>query len=84
MWLHSTVLTLSDVNIKQLNYNMNNVNKELMKINHWMKMNYTKTKFIIISNKKNADKCEIKLGEHIIKQVKQIKYLGVNFDDGLS
>jgi len=31
-----TVLTLSDVNIKQLNYNMN---KELIKINHWMKIN---------------------------------------------
>jgi len=39
---------------------------------------------MIINNKKNTDKCEVKLGEHIIEQVEQIKYLGVIFDDRLS
>jgi len=42
LFADDTVLTLSDVNIKQFN-----MNKELMKINHWMKinklsLNYTK------------------------------------------
>jgi len=65
------------------------MNKELMKFNHWMKinkllLNYIKTKFMIISNKKHTDRCEIKLGEHIIEQVKQIKYLRVILDDRLS
>jgi len=38
----------------------------------------------MISNKKHTDKCEIKLGEHIIEQLKQIKYLGMIFHDRLS
>jgi len=44
---------------------------------------------MIVSNKKNKkkqsqDNFKICMGEHDLEQVKQIKYLGVVFDDKLS
>jgi len=79
LFADDTALTLSDVCIKQLNCNTNK-HKELMKINHWMNinklsLNYTKTQIHDYQQKKHTDKRKIKLGEHIIEQLEQIKYL---------
>jgi len=64
---------MSDSHIDKL---LCKVNNELTKIEYWMRINklsinYIKTKFMIIGKKYKKDK--IKISEHEIEQVKEIK-----------
>ena len=68
-----------------------NVNKELMKIDDWMRLNklslnYSKTNYMLITNKTVSDPniCKITVGKRKIERVTQIKYLGITFDDKLN
>ena len=40
-----------------------------------LEINYTKTKYLVVS-KKSSQKCNLKLKEHVIKQVSSFNYLG--------
>jgi len=48
-----------------------------------LSINYIKTKFMVNGKKCNKN-YKIKIGENEIEQVKEIKYLGVIFNDKLS
>ena len=56
-----------------------------MKLNK-LSLNSTKTKFMLFRRniKKNPYKFTIETGKHVLEQVDQIKYLGVNFDEKLT
>ena len=74
LFADDTVLTLTDTNIVN---QQNRANSEIIKINNWLKLNklslnYTKTKSMLITNKRFAHKCEITIGKHRIEQVNQI------------
>ena len=65
------------------------VNKELKNISNWMKLNkltinYKKTEYIIITNKKEKTRFKVKIDENVISHSTCIKYLGVVFDDSLN
>ena len=69
------------------------VNKELTKIDEWMRLNklslnYSKIKYnVLITNKTSSEdliNCKITIGKHKIEQVTQIKYLGITFDNKLT
>jgi len=76
LFADNPALSLSDSYIRKLNYN---INIELNKINDWMilskfSINYAKTKFMIRTNWKRNDECQIKISQHTLKQVKQIYF----------
>ena len=86
LFADDAVLTLSNKCLKTLN---TSVNCELGKIDDWMKINkltinYDKTKFMIITQKKKKTQSEVKIEKNTIEEVSQIKYLGVFFDEKLS
>ena len=88
LFADDTILTLSDVCEKKLN---KQINSEIDKIDQWMKLNnlslnFTKTKFMLFRPNiaKNPYKFTIEIGKHVLEQVDQIKYLGVNFDEKLT
>ena len=65
------------------------VNKELKQVNNWMKLNklsinYKKTEYIIITNKKEKPSYDIKIDQTTLCQNSCIKYLGVLIDDTLT
>ena len=47
-------------------------------------INYDKTKFMIFTQKKHFNDCKINIDNHKIEPVKQMKYLGIVFDDKLT
>ena len=86
-------LFADDTNLTASHYNggilAKLVNNELVHISNWMKINkltinYTKTEYIIITNKKAKLDYTVKIDQTTIKQSKCIKYLGVLLDDSLS
>ena len=65
------------------------INKELIKINNWLKINkltanYSKTNFIIFTKKRIDFKFQIKMGEEVLQEVDETKYLGVILDKKLN
>ena len=90
LFANDTVLTLSNNCERELN---NSFNLEIVKIDHWMKinklsLNYTKIKFMLFRHKLKIMPIpyqhQITIGEPKLEQVEQIKYLGVIFDEKLS
>ena len=88
LFADDTVLTMTKSCITILQHNEN---KELMKIDEWMRLNilslnFSKTKYMLITNKIVSDPniCKITVGKHKIERVTQIKYLGITFDDKLT
>jgi len=86
LFADDTVLSLSNECFQQLK---DNVNSEMSKIDCWMRINklsinYNKTKYMVISNKRQTCKGQVKIGKHEIEQVAQITYLGVIFDNKLT
>ena len=66
-----------------------NVNNELENIVDWMKsnkfsLNFTKTKFLLITKPKRQKSFEIKITGHAIQPRSNAKYLGVYIDDKLT
>ena len=85
LFADDTVLTLSNNCERELNF----VKLEIVKIDHWMKinklsLNHTKIKFMLFRHKLKRMPIlyqhQIAIGEHKLEQVDQIKYLGVIFD----
>ena len=84
-----TLLQLSDYNIKNLE---KRVNSELNKINIWMRnnkisSNISKTNYMLIDNHINASinkNFELKLQQNVLNRIRNVKYLGMLMDDGLS
>jgi len=71
LFADDTVLSLSNECFQQLN---DNVKSEMSKINYWMRINklfinYSKTKYRVISNKRQTCKGQVKIGKHKIEQV---------------
>ena len=65
------------------------VNKELENVNVWMKLNklsinYNKTNYIILTNKKIQNSINVKLEGHSLERVKETKYLGVILNEKLN
>jgi len=63
LFADDTVLTMSGYSLKTLH---DKVNQELQKIDHWMKfnkltINYYKTKYMFVSNKRNQSKDSYKI-----------------------
>ena len=86
-------LFADDTNLTASHYNggilVKLVNNELIHISNWMKINkliinYAKTEYIIITNKKAKLDYTVKIDQTTIKRSKCIKYLGVLFDDSFS
>ena len=66
-----------------------NLNRELPKISKWIKsnmlsLNYKKTVFMTISNKKIKPDLKVTIDNHDIQEVTSVKYLGVTFDNKLN
>ena len=91
LFADDTVLTMTNSCITTLQHD---VNKELTKIDKWMRLNklslnYNKSKYMLITKKKKTISedlinFKITIGKHKIEQVSQIKYLGITFDDKLT
>ena len=67
----------------------NNVNKNLKNISTWFSVNYlklniSKSKYLIFSNKKCTEKRELFIGEEKISNDSKIKLLGILVDDKLT
>jgi len=65
-----------------------NMNTELINISNWMKLNklsinYNKTEFIVINNKKAKPNYVLKIYDNIISKNTSIRYLGIIVDDTL-
>lgn len=65
------------------------INKELEKVNTWMKLNklsinYNKTNYIVFTNKRLASSIDVKLEGHRLERVTETKYLGVILSEKLS
>ena len=89
-----TTLFADDTNLhisnKDLTILENEANKELKKIDNWMKcnklsVNYSKTSYMIISNKcLKSSACKININNTEIKCVEYVRYLGILLDNKLS
>ena len=80
-----TSLTLSNSNIKQLE---KNVNTKVKKIYDWMclnklSINYTKTKFLLITKKRNIVDFNVTMNNRKIERKSHVKDLGVIIDNAL-
>ena len=83
-------LFADDTNLTASHHNENLlekiVNTELQKISNWMKINklsinYNKTEYIMITNKRRRAKFNLKIDNNIINQNTCVKYLGIMIDD---
>ena len=87
LFADDTTLHLSNKNLNDLQHEMN---KELNKIDLWMKcnklsVNYSKTSYMIISNKSlKPSSFKLILNDNNIKPLKHVKYLGVLLDNKLN
>ena len=90
LFADDAVLTLSQDSIKQLERKFN---KEIKKLHHWfvankLTLNLKKTKFMLFSkqkkNKTKVKKFKININNYSIKQVTEMKYLGVILDNKLN
>ena len=86
LFADDTTLHLSN---KNLNDPQHEMNKELNKIKLWMKynklsVNYSKTSYMIISNKSLKPSFKLILNDNKNKRSKQIKYLGILLDNKLN
>jgi len=83
LFADDTSITMSHIHADKLEKNMNT---ELININNWMKLNklsinYNKTEFIVITNKKAKPNCVLKIDDNIISKNTSIRYLGIIIDD---
>ena len=67
----------------------NKINTEMIKIDNWLKanklfLNYSKSNFLIFSQKKQTYHFKISINNSILKQQHSAKYLGVTIDDKLN
>lgn len=81
-----TNLIMSDFDAKQLE---NDVNNELKNVDNWMRrnklsINFAKTEYMLISNKKNIDSFKINIDSYEIERKDHIRYLGVLLDNKLT
>ena len=83
----------STLSLKYRNLPMNlladNINCELIKVNHWLlvnkiKVNVSKSKFIVFAYRNKPDYPSIQLGAESISATDQIKFLGLTLDQSLS
>ena len=90
LFADDAVMVLSHENVKVL---QRNFNKEVNKMHHWfiankLTLNLKKTKFMLFSNKKKNKKLErnfkININNYSIKQVDEMKYLGIIIDKNLN
>ena len=86
-------LFADDTNITASHYNKDTLEKsvinEMITISNWMKLsrlsiNYNKTEYIVITNKKKMPNYQIKIDKNVITQNNCIKYVGVLIDESLS
>ena len=90
LFADDAVLTLSHESIKHLERKFNN---EIQKLHHWfiankLTLNMKKTKFMLFSKqqkkKSRQKKFKININNYCIKQVTEMKYLGVILDNKLN
>ena len=88
------ILFADDSNIylhhKNLNVLINTANQELIPVKHWiaankLTLNLNKTHYIIFSrhSKKSQDRLPLVLGDHILTQQEETKFLGVTINKHL-
>ena len=86
-------LLVNDANLTASHYNKDALAKlvknELVRISNWMKINkltinYTKTDYIIITNKTEKLNYTAKIDQTKIRQSECVKYLGILLDNSLS
>ena len=66
----------------------NKTNRELINVDNWMirnklTINYSKSNYIIFTNKKTKFKFKILMNNNLLEQVKQTKYLGIIINEKL-
>ena len=76
-----TTVFASDSDINNVH---NTVNRELVGVDNWLKvnrlsLNISKTSYMIISNQKNA--IEIRIQDSILTKVSTVKFLGVTLEE---
>ena len=86
LFADDTVLTLTNSCPRLLN---KNVNSELFKIDECLKLNKlslntNKAKFMVLTKQRSVWHFDIRTEKTNVKQVNEIKYLGVIFNDKLS
>ena len=83
----------STLSLRYRNLPMNlladNINCELIKVNHWLlvnkiKVNVSKSKFIVFAYRNKPDYPSIQLGVESISATDQIKFLGLTLDQSLN
>ena len=79
-------LSLSNKNPQVL---QKDVNKELNKVSDWLNLNklslnLKKTTYLVITNRKINHTFEIKIGDYLLTQSSEVKYLGIILDEKLS
>ena len=86
LFADDTSLTISNKSSKTL---QQVVNHEIIKVADWkilkkLSINYNKTEFLLIRNKKQNFTLKLTINDHIITQKEETKYLGILIDDSLS
>ena len=86
LFADDTSLTISNKSSKTF---QQVVNHEIIKVADWMSLsklsiNYNKTGFLLICNKKQNFTLKLTINDHIITQKKETEYLGILIDDSLS
>ena len=72
-----------------MNLLANNINCELIKVNHWIlfnkiKVNLNKSKFVVFSYRNKPDHPTLQLGAETMNATDQIKILGITLDQSLN
>ena len=91
LFADDTVLTMTNSCITTLHLQYD-VNKELTKIDEWMRLNklslnYNKSKYMLITKKTISEDLinfKITIDKHKIEQLSQIKYKRITFNDKLT
>ena len=88
LFADDTNLTINHQKSKDLEKMANN---ELKHITNWMKLNqlstginYNKTEYVVMTNKKEKPTFPLHIDENVIKQSNCVKYLGVLIDSSLN
>lgn len=88
LFADDTLVSVSDISITNA---INKINKDLEIITKWLqinklKLNVSKTKFIVISNRGTSEtkSVKIEIENSQLEQVEEIKYLGVIIDNRLN
>lgn len=86
LFADDTVLFIAN---KDVDMAISQMNEDLKHLCRWLKfkelkLNISKTKYMVISGRKNTPDFVIRIDSEPIEQVCNIKYLGVTIDDGLT